>query len=147
MVSPTATTERACLPLGTQPLPEGPTVRRLDAARVLSAAKLSINSPSRLCIHWLHSSPCRGKILGFASAWKKPSAMNSWKPATRRIDLPRRSFGNSCGSMSLARLRRTIGTQMKAVHQTAPSAHNEGLACRRISLPQRTIMPSCSPMS
>lgn len=43
-----------------------------------------------LCIHWVHSPPCRGKMSVCASAWKKPFVMNSWVSAMRRTVLPRR---------------------------------------------------------
>jgi hypothetical protein len=62
--------------------------------------------PSRLCIRWLHSRPCWGKIPGFAFALKKPFAMNSWKLAMGRTVLPRRLSGNSCGNMSPRRSRK-----------------------------------------
>lgn len=64
------------------------------------ASEPGSDGTSGLCIHWLHSRPCRRKIPGFAFALKKPFAMNSWKPVTGRTVLPRRSSGNSCGNMS-----------------------------------------------
>ena len=140
MVSLTATTEWACLPLGTQPLPEGPTVRRLDARFAGFLAKSGTYFPSRLCIHWVHSRPCRRKILGFASALKKLFAMNSWRPVMGRTVLPRRSYENSCGSMSLAILTGTT-------RQTDHPVRSKRQGCRRILFVQLTIMPSCSPMS
>lgn len=100
-----------------------------------------------LFIHWLHFSLCRERILDSEFAWKKRFAMSSWKSAMRRIDLPRRSSGSSCGTTLLASPIERPKRRSRFVTPMSQTAANVRCACRRQLLQPLTITPSYLPMS